>query len=73
MYKELLMICLLMAAVLVSGCVQTNTGSQQQDTGGASIGPGSDLETSAYDQIEQELEQATENLDLGDLENELVS
>ena len=70
MKKEVLVASLLIAAIIVSGCTQhevplKDEGSYgQQDSG--------DLEASAYDQIEQEMEGATEDIDLGDLENELL-
>ena len=71
MRKEVLMVCLLMSVVIVSGCSTTpDTGSQGgDDTSGMS---GGDIEASAYDQLEQELEGAIEDIDLNDLENELL-
>ena len=46
---------------------------QAGDAGdGSSDPPSGDLEASAYDQIEQEMEEAIEDIDLNDLENELL-
>ena len=67
MRKEILMVCLLMAALLVSGC-----STQTQENGDTSGVTGGDIEASAYDQLEQELEAAIEDIDLDDLENELL-
>lgn len=55
----------LIAVVLSSGCVQHTdlTVDQQQE----------DPEDLAYDALEQEMEQAIENMSLEDLENELLN
>ena len=69
MKKSILLVSLLLAAVLVSGCTQ----QAEPPTDGGDEGPSGNLEASAYDQIEQEMEQAIEDIDLGDLESELLT
>jgi outer membrane murein-binding lipoprotein Lpp len=64
MKKEILVASLLLASVLVGGCIQ-----QAPLEEGEAVG---DVEASAYSQIEQEMEQAIEDLDLEDLEDELL-
>ncbi len=68
MHKRILMVSLLVAAVLVSGCTQQD-GTPDDRPPGTN---GESFEASAYDQIEQELEQAIEDIDLDGLENELL-
>ncbi len=66
---KVLLACLLVAAVLVSGCVQQpHNGEQPPSDGEPVVG----AEASAYDQIEQEMEQAIEDIDLEGLEDELI-
>jgi hypothetical protein len=67
MIKEIMMVSILLAAVLVSGCTTEPAG------GDASGMSGDEIEASAYDQIEQELEEAIEDIDLEDLEGELLT
>ncbi len=57
----------LIAVVLTSGCVQNTemTGDQQQDGQEAP-------EDIAYDALEQEMEQALENMSFEDLESEIL-
>ncbi len=70
MRKAALAAILLAAVVLSSGCT-----AQQGDLpgNGDSQDSGGDLEASAYDELEKELEQAIEDIDLGDLENEITN
>ena len=63
--RKVLLACLLVAAVLVSGCVQQPQNGEQPQSDG-------NVEASAYDQIEQEMEKAMEDIDLDGLEDELL-
>ncbi len=66
--KKILLAFLLVAAVLISGCTQ----QQAPPADGGNEPADGNLEASAYNQIEQEMEQAIEDIDLGDLENEFL-
>jgi outer membrane lipoprotein-sorting protein len=59
---------LLVLTLLVSGCTQQDSPGDRQDTPLA----GEDPESLALDQLEQELEKAIEDIDLGDLETEML-
>jgi hypothetical protein len=72
----------LVAAVLASGCTQTTpsapsgnepTAPSGNEPAAPSSGEASGDPDAAYDQLEQELDQAVEDIDLGDLENEISS
>jgi hypothetical protein len=65
--KKILLVCLLAAVLLASGCVREPPSAGEG--GEPAVG---DVEASAYDQIEQEMEQAIEDIDLGGLEDELL-
>jgi hypothetical protein len=69
MRYEILMVLLLLAAVMVSGCTQQPAGDQQPDDG---LQPPQDLGASAYELMEQEMDQALDDIDLSDMENELL-
>jgi PBP1b-binding outer membrane lipoprotein LpoB len=62
MIKQAFVILLILSAVLISGCVQTDT--EDQTT--------ADAEDQAVNALEQELEQATENMTVEDVENTLL-
>lgn len=68
---KLILMTFLLAAVLVSGCTASpGTDDSGTDSTGGVTG---DPEAQAYDQIEQELDQAIEDIDLDDLESELLA
>lgn len=61
MWKEIIVICLLLSVVFISGCVQTEPSVN------------STVEAQAMDQIEQEMEDAIENIDMEDIESLLLT
>jgi len=65
MISRLLAILLVVSVIFASGCVQQETGGA---TGGAA---GATLEDQAADMLEQELDQAIENISVEDIENSL--
>ena len=64
----------LLAAVLISGCVQ-DTGTDGTDTGptGGEQLTQAEIEDQAYQALEQEMDQAIDQMTLEELENELLS
>jgi outer membrane murein-binding lipoprotein Lpp len=62
MWKQMLVIGLILSVVFVSGCVQTGQTTVSTEA-----------ENQAADQIEQEMEQAIEDLDLDEIENLLLT
>jgi len=64
MLKEILIISLLVLAVFVSGCTQHH--STEEKTAGEAA------EQQAYNAIEQEMEQAIENITMDDIEQALL-
>jgi outer membrane lipoprotein-sorting protein len=65
MLKVLLVIGLLLSVVFISGCMQDLT-----ETGTAYSGE--QIETMAADMIEQEMEEAIEDITLEDIENSII-
>ncbi len=63
MLREMLIIALVLSAVFVSGC------TRQVPSGGE---PGGAVEEQAYRAIEQEMEEAIENITLEDIEQALT-
>ena len=62
MIKEFFIVFLILSLVFISGCVQTET---TQPTGAA-------LEEQAVQEVEQEMEQAIEDISMEDIENALL-
>lgn len=61
MIREILIIFLILSVVFIAGCIQTETTPS-----------GAALEDEAVQQIEQEMEEAVEDMTLEDIENALV-
>ena len=59
MIKEFFIVFLILSIVFISGCIQPEASE-------------STLEDEAVDQIEQEMEEAVENIDLGDIEADIT-
>lgn len=69
MLSKLLITGLVISVFLVSGCVsQTGETGDTGTTGGLT---GAQIEDQAADMIEQEMEEAIENIDLGDIEDSI--
>ena len=64
---KLLIMLLLLSMVLVSGCVQKETGAGQNETATGQVTE--NLENQADEMINQELDAATENITLDDIES----
>jgi len=69
MLKRLIVVGILISVILVSGCIQQET--QGEKTTESKV-TSSQIEEQANTLIEQELEEATQNIDVGDIENSLV-
>ena len=61
MIREFLIVFLILSVVFIAGCVQTETSPS-----------GAVLEDEAVQQIEQEMEEAVEDMTLEDIENALL-
>ena len=68
MLRQILILGLILSVVLVSGCVQDNHGTAPGTTGQLTD---KQIEDQAVPQMEQEINQATDNIDLSDLENSI--
>ena len=68
MIKELIIICILVSILLTSGCIKYGSSAERNETMTKS-----QIEDQADSMIEQEIENATENISLGDIENSLAS
>ena len=64
MLRYIFVILLLISAVFISGCTQAPTGEAQLS--------GSQAEDQAAGMIEQEMNEATENINIADIENSIV-
>jgi len=66
MLRQLFVLGILLSVILVSGCTQTTPSGE---TGGGLTEK--QIEDQAMQQIEQELDQAVQDLDLSDIENSI--
>ncbi|MCD6590526.1 MAG: hypothetical protein J7K72_00980 [Candidatus Aenigmarchaeota archaeon] len=64
---SIILLLAIISAVFISGCVQ------QQGTGGQTTGQEIQVEDQAIQTLENELDQALENITMEDLENELLA
>ncbi len=63
MWKEIVVVCLILSIVFISGCTQSGQQTQTQTK----------IEEQAASQIDQELNNAIENMTAEDLENALFT
>lgn len=68
-YAAIMIALVVLSVVFVSGC------ATMPDTGGGTTGEltAAEKENLAYQSVEDEIDQAIENMDLEDLENEILS
>ena len=68
--KSLMIILLVFSVILVSGCVESPEGTTEGTIGESPV-TGSMTEGQALETIEQEMEQAIENINISDIEDAL--